>query len=96
MKRHDKFYVYIIEDKNGTYDTGFTNDLEKRYKLHENGFGAKYLKGRKPIKLAFFKEYQYYKSTLAAERKIKSYTRERKQELINIFSQNKTDDKKIQ
>ena len=96
MKRHDKFYVYIIEDKNGTYYTGFTNNLEKRYKLHENGFGTKYLKGRTPIKLAFFKEYLYYKNALAAERKIKSYTRERKQELVKIFSQNKIDDKRSQ
>ncbi len=89
MKRHDKFYVYIIQDKNGTLYTGFTNNIEKRIERHENGFGAKYLKGRKPIKLVFVKEYQYYKNALRAERKIKSYTRDRKEDLIKTYGQNK-------
>lgn len=35
-------YVYIIECADGTYYTGWTNDLEKRIKMHSNGIGAKY------------------------------------------------------
>jgi len=90
MDRHSKFYVYIIEDKNGTYYTGFTNDVKKRFELHQNGQGAKYLRGRMPLKLAFVKEYRYYKSALNAERKIKGYTREKKEELIQTYENNKS------
>jgi len=86
MKRHSKFFVYIIKDKDGRYYTGHTKDILKRITLHSKGYGAKYLKARTPLKLVFHKEYYYYKNALTAEKRIKRYTRERKQELINVFS----------
>ena len=89
MKRHDKYFVYIIEDKNGMYYTGYTQDVQKRLVMHEKGDGAKCLVGKKPLKLVFVKEYQYYKSALNAERKIKGYIQERKRELVKIYENNK-------
>ena len=86
MIRHNKFYIYIIEDKDGRYYTGHTKDINKRVQLHSKGRGAKYLKARRPLKLVFHRQYLYYKNALKAERRIKHYTRERKQELIKIFS----------
>ena len=85
-KRHNKFFVYILEDKNGVYYTGFTGDLAARIEKHNQQVGAKYLKGRGPVKLVFAKEYHYYKNALTAERRIKTYTRKRKEELIRIFN----------
>ena len=85
MKRHDKYFVYIIEDKNGHYYTGYTNNIDKRFELHEKGIGAKYLSGGKPLKLVYVKEYAYYKNALGAERKIKKYTKDRKEELIKVY-----------
>ena len=87
MKRHDKFYVYIIEDKNGAYYTGSTKNIAERFNDHEKGIGAKYLKGHQPLKLVYVKEYSYYKNALSAERKFKKYLRTRKEELIKIFNQ---------
>lgn len=87
MKRHNKFFVYIIEDKNGAYYTGYTNDIIKRLELHKKGNGSKYLRGRQPLKLVFLKKYLYFKNAVNAERKIKTYTRNRKEELIKTFSQ---------
>ena len=34
-------YTYILECKDGTYYTGWTNNLEKRLKDHNDGKGAK-------------------------------------------------------
>ena len=96
MKRHNKFFVYIIEDKNGTYYTGYTTDISKRLALHEKGIGAKFLKGRLPIRLVFLKKYLYFKNALSAERRIKKYTRNRKENLIKIFSQTKLHEYQIQ
>ncbi len=90
MNRHNKFYVYIIEDKNGDYYTGSTKDVTKRFEAHMNGVGAGYLKGKDPLKLVFVKEYRYYKSALIAEKRIKKYTRERKEELIKIYENNQS------
>ena len=35
-------YTYILECKDGTYYTGWTNNLEKRLKDHNEGRGARY------------------------------------------------------
>lgn len=39
-------YTYILKCKDGTYYTGWTNNLEKRLKDHNEGRGAKYTKAR--------------------------------------------------
>ena len=46
-------YVYILECKDGTLYTGWTNHLEKRIEAHNLGKGAKYTKGRGPVKLVY-------------------------------------------
>ncbi len=85
IKRRDKFFVYIVECSNGTYYTGYTNNLDNRIKLHNNGHGAKYLRGKAPIKLVYAKEYKYYKNALNAERNLKKLTRKRKEGLIRNY-----------
>jgi len=85
IKRKAQFYVYIVRCIRGTYYTGYTNDLEKRINLHNNGKGAKYLKGRLPVKLVYAKEYKYYKNALNAERCIKKLTRKDKEEMVRIY-----------
>ena len=82
IKRHGQFFVYMIEDKNGAYYTGYTRDVVKRFKLHQSGRGAKYLRGRRPLKLIFMKEYAYFKNVLSEERRIKSLTRRQKEGLV--------------
>ncbi|MEE8329669.1 MAG: GIY-YIG nuclease family protein, partial [Thermodesulfovibrionia bacterium] len=39
IKRKGVFYVYIVKCKNGTYYTGYSNNLENRIKLHNKGNG---------------------------------------------------------
>ena len=75
----------MIQDKNGTYYSGYTKDLNRRFDLHSKGDGAKYLIGRAPLKLVYYKTYKYFKNALIAEKTLKRLTRQRKQELINIF-----------
>jgi putative endonuclease len=84
VKREEKLYVYIVECADGTYYTGYTNDLEKRLKEHNSSCsrGAKYLKGKTPVKLAYVKEYNYYKNAVRAERDIKKRTRMEKEIMI--------------
>ena len=45
--------VYILECGDGTLYTGITDDLERRLKAHESGRGAKYTRGRGPLKLRY-------------------------------------------
>lgn len=45
------FYAYMLECADGSFYTGWTTDVEKRLSLHNKGKGAKYTRGRGPLKL---------------------------------------------
>jgi putative endonuclease len=87
--RSGRFWVYIVECGNGTYYTGYTNDLVERIKLHNKGCGARYLRGKGPVELVYEKAYRYYKNALHAERNIKKLARAQKEELKRIYEKNK-------
>lgn len=78
----DKHYVYILECSDGTYYTGYTNNLEKRMKAHQTGKGAKYTRGRTPVTLLFEKEFDTKSEAMKAEYEIKSLSRAEKADLI--------------
>lgn len=82
FKRQGKFWVYIVECKNGTYYTGYTPDIENRLKLHNAGKGAKYTRDRRPVKLVWSKEYKQFKSAFLMEKRIKKLTRLQKEFLV--------------
>ncbi len=87
--RRSQYWVYMVRCKDGTYYTGYTKDLENRIALHKSGRGAKYVKGKLPIKLVYAKEYRYYKSALNEERRIKTLKRQRKSDLVRTYAENK-------
>jgi len=88
IQRTGKYFVYILQCSNGTYYTGYTNNLENRIKEHNNGNGAKYLRGKLPVKLVYAKEYHYYENALRRERNLKKLTRKQKEKLIRIYETN--------
>ena len=82
IKRKGMFHVYIVECSDGTYYTGYTNNLEKRLKRHNDGLASKYTRSRLPVKLIWCKEYKYYKKAFLEEKRIKELTRKQKEKLI--------------
>lgn len=83
FKKHSRFFVYIVECQDGTYYTGYTPDIKRRIKLHNDGRGSKYTKDRRPVKLVWSKEYRYFKRAFLEERRIKRLTRLQKEKLVN-------------
>ena len=75
-------YTYILECRDGTYYTGWTNDLEKRVKTHNTGKGAKYTKSRRPVKLVYYEAFETKSEATKREYAIKQLTRSQKKELI--------------
>lgn len=88
-KRISKYFVYIVECKGQTFYTGYTHNLEKRLKRHNNKTGSKYLRGKLPVRLVYAKKYRYYKSVLRAERDIKKLSRKQKEDLVKSYSKRK-------
>jgi len=76
-------YVYIVKCADGTYYTGYTNDLERRINQHNAGEGAKYTKGRRPVKLVHSERFKSKSKAMQREYKRVHFARERKIEIIN-------------
>jgi putative endonuclease len=75
-------YTYILKCKDGTYYTGWTNNLEKRIKDHNDGNGAKYTKPRRPVILVYHEVFATKEEAMRREYAIKRMTRKEKEQLI--------------
>ena len=73
---------YLLRCADDTLYCGITNDLEKRMAAHNAGEGAKYTRGRTPLKLVYTEACADKSSALKREIKIKRLTRLAKQKLI--------------
>lgn len=82
-------YVYILECKDKTLYTGWTTDLDKRIKNHNDGQGAKYTKARRPVTLVYYETYEDKSNALKREYEIKQYSRQDKLKMISAFNLNK-------
>jgi putative endonuclease len=75
-------YTYILLCADGTFYTGWTNDLEKRVAAHNAGKGAKYTRSRLPVKLVYYESFETKNEAMSREVKIKRLTRSAKEALI--------------
>jgi len=75
--------VYIIKCKNGDLYTGFTNNLQRRFKEHTSGRGGHFTKSFIAEKILFTENYSDKSSALKREAQIKGWTRKKKLALIN-------------
>ena len=76
-------YTYILKCSDETLYTGWTNDLEKRLKAHNDGKGGKYTRSRLPVSLVYFEEHDTKNEAMSRERKIKCLSKKEKLLLIN-------------
>ena len=81
-------YTYILRCRDGTLYTGWTNDIEKRVKAHNEGKGAKYTKARLPVKLVYSDAFETKTEAMKREYAIKRMRREAKEKLIAKGRQN--------
>jgi putative endonuclease len=51
MKKRKTCWVYVLQCRDGSYYTGWTNDLAKRVRSHQSGKGGKYTRSRLPVRL---------------------------------------------
>jgi putative endonuclease len=82
MKHQKQWVVYLLHCADGSLYCGTTNDLEKRLEKHNAGKGAKYLRGRLPVVLAYSETAENKSAALKREYAIKQLSRAQKLELI--------------
>ncbi len=83
-------YVYILECRDRSLYTGWTNNLEKRVSAHSKGKGSKYTRARLPVKLVYFEEYEDKIEAQKREYAIKKLPRDKKLKLLLKETQDKS------
>jgi putative endonuclease len=72
--------IYILLCSDGSYDTGITRrSVEGRVSEHAQGLMPGYTFTRRPVKLAFSEHYERIVDAIAAERRIKGWSRAKKE-----------------
>ena len=75
-------YTYILKCADGTFYTGWTNDLDRRLAAHNAGKGGKYTRSHRPVSVAYFETFETREEAMRREVQIKQLTRAQKLELI--------------
>lgn len=84
-----KYYVYVIRCADNSLYTGYTNDVEKRFRMHQKGKGAKYTRSRAPLCLELVECFDTKSEAMKAEYAFKKRSkREKEQYLMERKQQN--------
>lgn len=75
--------LYLLQCQDGTYYAGISNRLEERIAAHNRGEGAKYTRGRLPVKLLKTRNYPDRSSASKAEAAIKKLPKNKKIDFFN-------------
>lgn len=83
------YYVYLLRCADNSLYCGYTDDIEKRLRVHNSGKGAKYTRSRLPVELAYSEELSSKSEAMSREYGIKRLARAQKEELVEAFASGK-------
>lgn len=78
------YFVYMILCEDGSFYTGSTDNVEKRFVKHTAGKGASYTRSHKPVKVVYTEELPDKSSALKREAVLKKLTHAQKSALALI------------
>ncbi|HHR5882707.1 TPA: GIY-YIG nuclease family protein [Providencia alcalifaciens] len=74
--------LYLIRQKNNALYCGITIDVQRRFKQHEAGTGAKALKGKAPLTLVFHCAAGDRSEASQLEHRVKQLSKQEKERLV--------------
>ena len=78
------YFVYILKCADDSFQTGITNNLERRCYEHNVGIDNEaYTFKRRPVELVWFEMFTDPTQAIVIEKKIKGWSRRKKQALID-------------
>lgn len=81
--QQESYYVYIILCSDGSYYTGLTNDLVKRFEEHVTGFYETcYTYTRRPLLLKYYETIPFLEDAVKRELQVKGWSKAKKKALI--------------
>ena len=84
IKKGRGCWVYVLECGDGSYYTGWTNDLVKRVKSHQAGKGGKYTRSRLPVRLIKKWRAKDRSAAMRKEALFKSLSRKEKEAVLGL------------
>ncbi len=82
FRRGRAWLLYILKCNDGTFYTGVTNDLQRRFSMHSKGKAARYTRTRRPVALIYQEKCSDRAQALVRECAVKSFSRKKKEELV--------------
>ena len=77
------YFVYILKCSDDSYYTGITNNIAVRFDQHQLGYEKDcYTFTRRPLAMEWYQEFNDVLQAIYFEKKIKGWTRAKKQALI--------------
>ena len=86
MKKTEKVctgFVYMLQCSDGSLYTGWTTDIDRRVRMHNEGRGARYTRSRRPVKPVYLEPAVSREEALRREAAIKKLSRKDKLKLID-------------
>lgn len=77
------WFLYIVRCRNGSLYTGITTDVERRFEEHSSNNGARYLRGKGPLRLEFHCLIGDKGDALRIEHAVKQLDKKLKESLIS-------------
>ena len=75
-------YAYLLLCADDSIYAGWTNDLQKRLHAHNEGHGAKYTRGRRPVRLVYAEKFATKEEAQRRECQFKKLRRSERLSLI--------------
>ncbi|MBU0491131.1 MAG: GIY-YIG nuclease family protein [Chloroflexi bacterium] len=80
-------YVYILECADGTLYTGWTKDLARRVREHNQGHGARYTSSRRPVRLVYWEDLPTQRAAMQRELVLKRLNRRGRLALVERWQE---------
>ena len=84
-KRAEKWFVYMLRCSDASLYTGVAKDIEKRFKVHSAGKGARYTRTRLPLEIVYRETCKSRTDALVREFNVKKLKPKRKQTLVEAY-----------
>ncbi|MFH0961559.1 MAG: GIY-YIG nuclease family protein [archaeon] len=80
-----EFFVYVLRCADGTLYVGSTDNIERRVVEHQLGKGAKYTRGRAPVRVVYLETFPSRSEAMRREKAVKKLGKAGKEKLVERF-----------
>lgn len=84
MEKANEHYFYVLKCGDGSFYGGYTTDVQRRVRQHNDGKGAKYTRSKGPVKLIYTEAFETKGEALRTEYRFKKLTRKQKEKFLGL------------